>query len=376
MKFIRETPTQTRRDTWVEIDLGALERNAKALRQAVPASQQMMAIVKADAYGHGAVMILQTLEASGIDMLGVASLDEALQIRKAGIRLPTLVIGVVPDWALATAAQQEIQLTVFDAHHLQSLTQAHQQTGRTFKVHVKVDTGMHRIGVAWEEAADFINMLSGQPGIQLEGVFSHFADTADARFTQTQLERWRQVVGRLNQKPRYLHIANSEGMLLHGHSLDPKYSNLVRTGIALFGYGPAGSPPLEPVMGVKGRIIRIHDVGADESVSYGRRFTTNAPTRIATVPLGYADGVPRILSGKIDGLLLDQRVPQAGVITMDQMMFDVTSVADAQVGDIITLVGADGPHRITLSDWAAIAQTIEYELMCGLRVRLPKVYVR
>lgn len=384
MPSFRSLPAQSRRDAWIEINLGAIEQNARAIRQQVPSHVDLMAIVKADAYGHGASMVLPTLQASGVKMAGVASMDEALHLRQAGLRLPILVIGVVPDWAVQAAADEEIQLTIFDTHHLDSLRKAYQQDHIPFKVHVKVDTGMHRIGIAWDQAAAFIKHCRTLPFIQLEGIFSHFADSHDATLSAQQLERWQQVCAAIHPLPRYVHISNS------GHALCPNafagdsaaLNNLARLGIAFFGYGnhPHNTAlKLRPAMSVKARILHIQDVAPGTGISYCHTY--HAPegrtTRIATVPIGYADGVPRKLSGQITGLLAGQRVPQVGNITMDQMMLDITTVPEAVVGDTITLVGQDALNEaIWLDDWAKKAGTIEYELMCALRVRLPKTYTR
>jgi alanine racemase len=387
MKSLRNLPAQPRRDAWVEVNLDAIEANARAIRKLIPPQVSLMAIVKADAYGHGAAMVLPTLEASGVAMAGVASMDEAIHLRQAGIKLPVLVIGVVPDWAVQYATDYDIQLAIFEPHHVESLRKAYLQDRKPFKVHIKVDTGMHRIGIDWEQAVPFIQECQRLEFIQLEGIFTHLADSHDAALTNTQMERWAQVCAAIQPLPRYVHISNS------GHALSPEAfndaaqvrvpNNLARLGIAFFGYGnhpQQQSLRLKPAMSLKARIMHLQQVPAETGISYGHAFHTQMPSTIATVPLGYADGVQRILSGKIEGLLAGKRVPQVGTITMDQMMFDVTSVSDAMVGDTITLLGREddgeiGP-AIWLDDWAAKAHTIEYELMCALRVRLPKTYTR
>lgn len=389
MKSRRNLPVQPRRDAWVEVNLDAIERNARALRKAIPSHVELMAIVKADAYGHGAAMVLPTLEASGVSQVGVASMDEAMHLRQSGIKMPVLVIGVVPDWAVQYATDYDIQLTIFAPHHLESLRKAYMQDRIPFKVHIKVDTGMHRIGIAWEQAVDFIRQCQSLEYVQVEGIFSHMADSHDADLSRPQLERWAQVCSQIDPLPRYVHISNS------GHALCPGAfsvetqpcipNNLARLGIALFGYGnhpQQTNVTLQPAMSLKARIMHIQEVPPETGISYGHAFKTRpgVQSRIATVPLGYADGVPRILSGRISGILAGQRVSQVGKITMDQMMFDVTDVPDAMLGDAITLLGMEDERHpeqaIWLDDWAKKANTIEYELMCALRVRLPKTYTR
>lgn len=385
MKSLRNLPVQPRRDAWVEVDLGAIEENARAIRKLVPAHVSLMAIVKADAYGHGSAMVLNTLGASGVSMAGVAAIDEAIHLRESGIKMPILVIGVVPDWAVQYATDYDIQLTIFAPHHVESLRKAYQQDGKPFKVHIKVDTGMHRIGINWREAADFIRECQKLPFIEVEGIFTHMADSHDTALSEPQLTRWREVCEKIDPLPRYVHISNS------GHALCPNAfaqitpNNLARLGIGFFGYGNHPEQTgitLKPSMSLKARIMHIQTVEPETGISYGHSYKTPAGqvSLIATVPLGYSDGVPRILSGRIDGLLAGKWVPQVGKITMDQMMFNITDVPDAQVGDIITLIGkAPGgqPNEaIWLDDWAQKANTIEYELMCALRVRLPKTYTR
>lgn len=344
-----------------------------------------MAIVKADAYGHGATMVLPTLEAAGVTIAGVAAIDEAIHIRQAGLKLPVLVIGVVPDWAMQYAATYDIQLTIFHPHHLENLRKAYQQTKAPFKVHIKVDTGMHRIGIPWEEAVTFIQHCQAQPFIQVEGIFSHFADSYSEEPTQTQLKRWEQVCAQVIPLPHYVHISNSGHALMPNAFVGngkPNINNLARLGLGFWGYGmhpKQEKASLRPVMSLKARIMHIQDVPPDTGISYGYSYKTpsDSARRIATVPVGYADGVPRELSNKIFGQLAGKLIPQVGNITMDQMMFDITDVDGATIGDTITLIGkGEAGQAIWLDDWAQKANTIEYELMCALRVRLPKTYTR
>ncbi len=377
MKSSRHLTFHTRRDAWVEVNLSAIEQNTLALRRHVPEGIEIMAVIKADAYGHGAVMVLPTLEASGISMVGVASMDEAVQIRESGLPLSVMVLGVTPDWAMHYALEHNIELTVFSEQHLASLQRLFETTQTPVKIHIKVDTGMHRIGISWDKAAAFINHCFTLPYVTVEGVFSHFAHTSDSSFTDLQVSRWEQVLSQLNRRPQRCHLANSAGTW-HGHF---GAGNMIRSGLTLFGYTGDDSlqvEDLEPAMSLKARIVHLFELPPGEGISYGQTFhnNTSAPRLIATLPLGYADGVPRGLSGKIHALYAGQRIPQVGVITMDQLMVDVTGVDDPRVGDVVTLIGKSGEERVTLTDWASCIQTIEYELMCGLRVRLPKTYIR
>jgi alanine racemase len=380
LKLTRTLPTQTRRDAWVEVNLDALEQNAKAVRQFLPAHVTLMAIVKADAYGHGAVMSIPVLESAGVEIVGVASLDEALQIRQSGSEIPILVIGPVPDWSIETAIAHDIQLTLFAQEQLESLMASCDRLKRAVKIHVKLDTGMHRIGLAPETAAEMIIRCQKHLYIDVQGVFTHLACADNLAKNQMQYQRWQNVLKALPERPKYCHVDNSVGAV----SFPDGHENLVRMGIAFYGYlpdWPNHSLPLRPVMGLKARVIRLVTVEAGEGVSYGHHFQIESNIEkssrvIATVPLGYADGIPRLLSGKMFARVQGVLCPQVGTITMDQMMFDVTEVFDqggcVTYGETITLLD----ETLTLTHWAKEIGTIEYELMCALRVRLPKVYTR
>ncbi len=355
MKYSRNLPFHTRRDAWVEVSLSAIEHNVTTIRNFLDPQLAIMAVIKADAYGHGAVMVLPTLEACGVSMIGVAAMDEALQLRQAGVTLPILVLGVTPDWALHYASENDVQVTIFSQLHLESLQRLFEDTRQPTEVQIKVDTGMHRIGVAWEEAAGFITHCQAQPYITVKGVFSHFAATDNHEFTALQLERWQTVLSNLTVLPPVRHIANSAGAF--HYSFSELNSNLVRCGISLFGY-PGDSHPLpvelKPAMGLKARIVHLQTLAPGEGVSYGQTFVnqSDTPRLIATLPLGYADGVPRGLSNRIRGIYHGHWVPQVGNIAMDQLMIDVTLVPDPRVGDVITLLGQAGDKRVTLADWA------------------------
>ncbi len=374
MKFLRNLPTQTRRDAWVEVDLDAIEHNACVIRKTIPRSVDLMAVIKADAYGHGAVMIIPTLEASGVSIVGVAAIDEAIQIRQAGLEIPILVIGAVPDWAVQMAIEQDIQLTVFAPNHLDSLKKVYELTQKPAKVHIKVDTGMHRIGIHWQEAEAFIKACESLPFIQIEGVFSHLASANDVTFTHTQRQRFQQVLEGLDTLPPHIHLANSAGAL----TFPETHYNLVRLGIAFLGYGVPKALNLTPALSLKGRIVHLYDLQPGEGVSYDQSYknTGDSSKKLAVLPIGYADGIFRALSNQMEALVQGHRVRQVGYITMDQMMFDVTDVPDLSVGETMTVIGKDSGECISLSEWAGILGTVEYELMCALRVRLPKIYTR
>lgn len=374
MKNIRQTNANIHRDSWVEINIGNLAHNAQEIRKNVPADTKLLAVVKADAYGHGSVMLAPTLLASGFDMLGVASIDEGVDLRKAKINAEILVLGAVPVWAVETAVQEDISIPVFSDAHLEACRQAFLRTGQKPKVHVKIDTGMNRIGIGYDKAVDFIKKVQAADYLELKGIFTHLAVAEERDETQIQIDRWNSVISNIDTTGLLLHIQNTVGTMCYEIPL----SNMRRVGIALYGLYPdlppdnkGFHPDLKQVISLKGRIVHIHEAKDHEGVSYGHTYRAKGTRTIATIPIGYADGVSRGLSNKIYGVLNGHKVPQVGNITMDQMMFDITGV-DAEIGDVITLLD----EQNSIDEWAKILNTINYELTCRLKVRLPRVYTR
>ena len=374
MKNIRQTNANIHRDSWVEINIGNLAHNAQEIRKNVPADTKLLAVVKADAYGHGSVMLAPTLLASGFDMLGVASIDEGVDLRKAKINAEILVLGAVPVWAVETAVQEDISIPVFSDAHLEACRQAFLRTGQKPKVHVKIDTGMNRIGIGYDKAVDFIKKVQAADYLELKGIFTHLAAAEERDETQIQIDRWNSVISNIDTTGLLLHIQNTVGTMCYEIPL----SNMRRVGIALYGLYPdlpadnkGFYPDLKQVISLKGRIVHIHEAKDHEGVSYGHTYRAKGTRTIATIPIGYADGVSRGLSNKIYGVLNGHKVLQVGNITMDQMMFDITGV-DAEIGDVITLLD----EQNSIDEWAKILNTINYELTCRLKVRLPRVYTR
>lgn len=372
MKNIRQSNINIHKDAWVEINLEYLAQNIQAIRKMIPQSKKIMAIVKADAYGHGAQMLAQTMLASGVDMFGVSSIDEGLDLRQIKIKAPILVVGAVPTWAVETAAQNDIAISIFNKSHLKACEDVYKRTGIRPKVHVKIDTGMNRIGVRAEEAVEFINKISKAKYLNFEGIFTHLACAEEFEPTREQVNTWNEIIAQINMTNLLLHIQNTAGSF--AYDID---SNLVRVGISLYGLYPelpslSNRPNLKQIMSLKARITNIHELRAGESVSYGHSYTAYETTKIATIPIGYADGVSRLLSNKIEAEVNGEKIRQIGNITMDQMMFDLGDV-DAQVGDVVTLLDE---NDLSLDSWAEILGTINYELTCRLKVRLPRVYTR
>ncbi|MDD3236890.1 MAG: alanine racemase [Candidatus Gastranaerophilales bacterium] len=377
MKFNRESYLNTKRDAWVEINLDCVEKNVKELKRFAKKDAKMLAVVKADAYGHGSVMLTPTLLASGVDMLGVASIDEGMQLREAKINVPILVLGAAPVWAFDYAAEHNISLSLFNEEHINASKLTFEKTGIKPKVHIKIDTGMNRIGVGVDDAVALIKKVQGCDFIDLRGIFTHFAAAEEHGWFEKQLEKWNSVISQIDTTGLLIHCANTSAMI----AFDNIDYNMARAGLGIYGFVPdlvpdsKGIPNLYPVMSLKGRITNVHKSKKGCGVSYCHTYITDKETKIATIPIGYADGVSRKLSNKIYGILNGKKVPQIGNITMDQMMFDITGL-DANEGDVITLIGTDGESSISIDEWAKILGTINYELLCRLKVRLSRVYTR
>ena len=374
MKNIRQTHINIHRDSWVEINIENVSHNMKQIKQNTPKGSKLLAVVKADSYGHGSVMLAPTLLASGADMLGVASIDEGVDLRQAKINCEILVLGAVPIWAVETAVKYDLTIAIFSKEHLEACKKAYERTNIKPKVHVKLDTGMNRIGISTEDAIEFIKEVRNSDFIDFRGIFTHLANAEIKEKTQIQIDRWNYVISSVDTKGLLLHILNTAGAMCY----KVPNSNMQRAGIAIYGLYPdlpdcenINIPELKPVMSLKARIVNIHNAKDGEGISYGHTFVANGTRKIATVPLGYADGVPRGLSNKIFGTINGKEVRQVGNITMDQMMFDITDI-DANLGDVIALL--DEKHSI--DEWAKILGTINYELTCRLKVRLPRVYTR
>ena len=372
-KTSRQSYINVHRDAWVEVNLEHLAQNVKTLKSLVSMDTKLLAVVKADAYGHGAVMVAPTMLASGVDMLGVASIDEGLNLRDANINCDILVLGAVPVWAFESAGGNDIAVSIFSDEHILACKQAYERTGKKIKAHIKVDTGMNRIGVATGDAVSFVKKIQGCHFIDLKGIFSHLACAEDEKETKKQFEKWNKIISQVKTDGLILHILNTSGIISYDFP-----SDLVRAGIGLYGLMPElplsaakKHPTLKQILSLKGRITRIHEMPKGDGISYGYTFVADKDIKVATVPIGYADGVPRALSNKIFATINGKKVRQIGNITMDQMMFDITDV-EAQEGYVITLLD----ENLSIDTWAKIVGTINYELTCRLKVRLPRVYTR
>ncbi len=375
MKNNRSSYISTRRDAWVEINLNKVEHNISELKKFIPSDKKILAVVKADAYGHGVLMLTSTFLATGISMLGVASLDEARQLREEGFNIPILVLGAAPIWAYDWVAQNNITISIFSEQHLQAAKQTYEKTGLKVQAHIKINTSMNRIGISPDTAVDFIKTAQNSEYINLTGIFTHFACAEDEIITNKQITLFENLISQIKKENLLIHCANTATTVAYQDKLG--FTNMVREGIGLYGLMPDlpkntnKKPDLKQIIGLKSRIVNIHETQSNEGVSYAYTYKTNAKTKIATIPLGYADGIPRALSNKLIGKLNGQKIKQIGNITMDQMMFDITGI-EANEGDIITLLDED----LSIDTWAKELNTINYELTCRLKVRLPRVYAR
>lgn len=369
------------RPAWVDVDLEALEHNLERVRERLGAGTKVLAVVKADAYGHGAVGVSRTLEGAGVDWLGVALLEEGAEIRRAGVEVPILVLGTARPSKISLYRRYRLTPTVSSLAELALWRDWTSGEGDPQPIHLKVDTGMSRLGVAVDEMPAALEILRGHKRLRLAGLLSHFgdADVLDSPRNPLQETRFGSVLGLLTPQERAgteIHMANSAAALHRQASL----YTLARLGIGIYGLDPAeqpGEPPagLRPVMSVRARIVQLREVPAGTALSYGGRTVTRRRSRIAVVPVGYADGYAWRLTGKAEALVRGRRVPIAGSVTMDMTLLDVTD-AGAELGDEVVLLGRQGDEEIRATELAAHAGTISWEILCHLGLRLPRRYVR
>lgn len=367
------------RSTWAEVDLKAIEYNYKQVRKLIGRSTGMMAVVKANAYGHGTVEVSRVLEHSGVDYLGVATTDEAVRLRDHGIKSPILVLGSVLPAEIGVSIDKDITLTLCDETFLDAVG-GEARPDRKLKVHVKVDTGMGRMGVWHEDALSFIKKVSSEKSVVLEGVYTHFSSAGrDDLFTAFQMEAFENLLS-LVEKSRikipFKHAANSIATV----DIRRAHLNLVRPGLILYGMYPKHTFPkivkLKPALELKTRIVFLKEVPAGRSVSYGRTYITQKRTKIATLPIGYADGYGRKLSNKADVLIRGKRARVVGKVTMDQTMIDVGHINGVKLGDEVVLIGKQGKEVIRTENLARMAESIAYEVVCGISNRVPRIYKR
>jgi alanine racemase len=360
--------------TWVEIDLGAIENNLRSISQL--SGTQVMAVVKANGYGHGAVPAARAAIRGGAVWCGVARLEEALELRKAGLDCPILLLGYTPPARFAEAILNHISITIWDADQARTLAAAGLRVGEPARAHIKVDSGMSRLGVQAEEAPQFVATLPTQ-GLLLEGLFTHFAraDESDLSSVQAQEQRFGLAIEALEAAgalPAWVHASNSAASLTRTSS---KYK-MVRAGIAIYGLHPSGQCMLPdsflPALSWKTVLSQVKLLPPGRGVSYGHTYVTQNQERIGTLPVGYADGFRRKAGNIV--LVGGKRVPVIGRVCMDQVMVQLDSVPDAKSGDEVVLIGRQGEAKLAAEDLAANWGTINYEVVCGIGARVPRLY--
>ena len=377
-----ETGADPRQRAWLEVSSSAVEANARALKRLLAPDCALMAVVKADGYGHGAETVARAAICGGATSLGVATLQEGIELRRAGLELPVLVLGnLTQPEELRACLHWQLMPTLSSMREALLCQNLASGSGRHFAVQLKLDTGMTRLGCDWQDGERLTEAILQLDQLVLRGVYSHLA-LADGelegdadRMTRLQQERFEAVTRAHCHLGLQRHLANSAGTLR-----DPSlHHDLVRVGLALYGHAPSThleeSLDLHPAMAVKARVSLLRDVAAGVGVSYGHRFITRRPSRLAVVGIGYADGVSRCLSGRIHALHRGRTLPQVGAITMDQLVLDVTDHPDLEIGDVVTLLGQDRDQVIRPQDWAELSQSIPWEVLCSFKHRLPRLVV-
>lgn len=384
MNAYESTMNFTRRAVWAQIDLDAAAHNMRQIRKHVGPDVKIAAVVKANAYGHGSVELAKTFAENGADCFAVSSLDEAVELRRyAHIDNEIFILGHTDARRTEELLTYDIEPAVFNLKNAEFFSQEARRLGKTLRVHIAVDTGMSRVGFQVNEfSVSEIKTIAALPNIEIRGMFTHFAvsDMKDKTFTREQYGRFRWMCKRMEEEGIHIalrHCCNSAAVL----ELPEYYCDMVRPGIIMYGCEP--SPEIDikpydlrPVMSLRCCIAHVKLIDAGATVSYGRHYKTPSRRKIATLPVGYADGYSRILSGKVDVLYHGHRVPQVGAICMDQCMIDVSGEANVHAGDEVVLFGRQGDSFIPIEEIAAACGTINYEIMCNISRRVPRVYMK
>ena len=366
--------------TWAEVSLDALARNLDEIRRLIGGAR-LMAVVKADAYGHGAVPVSRLLREYRAEYLAVASADEAMELRRAGIRTPILILGFTPPALTPMLIENNLTQTIFDRKTAEAMSCAAAGCARPLRVHLKVDTGMSRLGLVWRGEQTLCEMVDmcRLPHLEYEGLFTHLvqSERPDDAFTSQQLSDFdgiRDSLAAANIKFSICHCANSGAMIQYGKS----HCDMVRAGLLLYGLTPGQDLPFDgqAAMTLYSVVSQVKEIGAGVSVSYGRTFTAHRPMRVAVVAAGYADGYVRALSGKASVLIAGRRAPILGAVCMDMLIADVTGIPEVCAGDPVVLFGPGQGSAIPAEELAGLAGTISYEIVCSVGKRVPRVYLR
>lgn len=378
-KLLEKQDDEVWRPTVAEINLNAIRNNVRRICERVH-SAEAMAVVKADAYGHGTIPVAQTALSAGASQLAVALFEEGLELRRNKIDAPILVFGGFFEKQIDSFIANDLQSTLYDFRLAEIISRRAQALGRKAQAHVKIDTGMGRVGLQPNEAIEVIHAMAKLPNLELVGLCTHFAssDSRDKNYAYRQLEQFKTIVQQLalhDLRFKYLHAANSGAIL----DLPQSYFNLVRPGVSMYGYYPSNetseSIPLEPAMSLRTKILHVKRVSAGTFISYNSTFQTHEATTIATLPIGYADGLSRRLSNNFEVLVRGRRCPLVGRVCMDQIMIDLGDMQNVQVGEEVVLLGKQGTEEILIYEWCRRLETIPYEVTCGISKRVARVYV-
>jgi len=365
---------------WVEVDLDAIAHNLALVRKITRPGTKVLGVVKADAYGHGAVPVAKRLIERGVDYLAVASLEEAVELRDAGINCPILVLGILHPTQVGDALDLNLTLTLFTKTMARALGEEARRRNTRARVHVKVDTGMGRLGVWFEDARAFIEEVASNENIEVEGVFTHLSSAdEDEKYTLEQISHFNNLLGALGESKLripYRHAANSMGLL----GYKAAHFNMVRPGLMLYGLYPDNKAQrpykLAPAMSFYARVVWLKDTPAGRAISYSRTYVTKSATKIASLPVGYSHGYPRALSNKAHVLIAGSRAPVVGRICMDQTMVDVGRLSNGvKLGDKVCLLGEEQGGKIKAEELAEICGTISYEIVCWISKRIPRIYI-
>jgi len=367
--------------TWAEVDLNAIKANLNAIKRKV-GNRKIIAVIKADAYGHGVIPVAKAI-ANQADIFAVATVDEAMCLREAGITCPILnLFCIFPDQAEAVL-KYNISQTVCKFDVCKAISDCAERMSQKANIHVKVNTGMNRIGIYYSESTEFVKRIHSMPNLNLEGIYTHFscADATDKSYTHLQLEKFNDVLA----KTEFLHSISTKDFLIHAANspaildLPATYFDAVRPGIILYGLYPSEevskSIPLKPALSWKSRITYVKRVERGEKIGYSATYTTDKPAVIATLPAGYADGFRRTLSNKGEVLIKHTRAKVVGRVCMDQIMCDVTQIPNVKVGDEAVIIGKQGDDEITADEVADKSETISYEVLCGIGKRVKRIYI-
>lgn len=364
------------RPTWAEVNLNNLSHNFNQIKKTISPDTKIMVCVKADAYGHGLIPVSNKLVSCGVDYLGVASIDEGIRLREAGIKLPVLILGLILKKDIHPVFKYNLSVTACDKELAYALNNKARLTGGRVNVHIKVDTGMGRIGVLHQDAQGLVRKIHKLKFINIEGIFTHFAFAdMNKEFTSYQIDLFNRLIQKLNKegiRPPLIHAANSMGVIGYKNS----HFNMVRPGLVIYGLYPKKelTVDLRPVLSLKTKILFVKRLPKGYGISYGHDYITKKDTAIVTLPIGYGDGYTRNLSNCAPVLIRGKRFKISGRICMDQIMVDVGD-SKVRLGDEVVLIGSQGKNKITVEELALLSDTIPYEIVCGLGSRVPRVYV-